>query len=228
MFTNLQYFFNLLSKKEKPKFKQTNRIATEAEMRERKEKKLDKISKAELTKKKFDGLDIPPEKLRAIEKTVRRKLAEMPSNLENQEYSNLADPLVNKKYDVLGLGPGPDETEEPSAKNEEIKGNVEISESKEEIQKTENKIEDVVIGQTQENQNNISKKSITYDEWLLKKEAEESYWRRVVQAEKEEQKKLEEQKKQEEEEIKAQRYFLQYFLTVKKRKNLFRMESTKR
>lgn len=182
-------------------------------MKERLEAKIANELKNKSEKLKTGGLSLPRHKLYIIDKMVRKKLQEKSG--EPGGYSELVDPLVNEKYDVLGLGPGPDEVEEPSAKIEETKGPQSPFESKD-VGESHKNHDLVLVEPTQEQiQANpeeksqgaeTSSKKITFDEWLYKKEAETKYWKLLLEAEKEELKRMEEEKEREKQELTEQKY----------------------
>ena len=183
---------------------------TEAVIRDRIESKLTMKLRTEEEKRKCGGLALPDKKMYAIDKIVRKKLQEKSGEAN---YSDLIDPIVNERYDVMGLGPGPDEAEEPSVKVEETKGEPSHTESRDissqkaavpETQKTSDAVPPEPEQEThQESESSI--KRLTYEEWLDKKEAEAQYWKLLVEAEREEMIRMEEQKQQEKLEMEEQK-----------------------
>jgi len=185
-------------------------------MRERVTAKLMKTLKNEEEKSHFGGVTLPENKLYLIDKMVRRKLQD---KLQDGNYSDLIDPLVNEKYEVLGLGQGPDEAENPSlnvdtGKPEERKGgdrsNVSPANESKEGQKDMQKINEIIDTaeeKERKRQEASREKGQTYEEWLYRKEAEGKYLKMLLEAEKEELRKMEEEKEEEKKVFEEQKYY---------------------
>ncbi len=180
-------------------------------MKERTVERQIKELQDERARKKYGEVTLPQEKLYAIDKIVRKKLLEKPQEVN---YSELIDPAVNEKYDVLGLGPGPDEEDqEPGttnqAKEPESSNLSPPKDASQDAHLSQQQHSGDVSKQGQnqgtEEEEEENAKRISFEEWLYKKEAESKYWKLLLTAENEEMKKMDEEKLQEKQALEDQK-----------------------
>lgn len=157
-------------------------------------------------KQKHGNINLPHEKAYMIDKVIRKKLQEKANDID---YSEFIAPIINEKYEDIGLAPGTSELENASShanqeKKEDVKvsqTNSNINESKDINQKLSQKVQEMIGSEETKEEGG----QLTFEEWVKKKEAEEKLRKHLVEIEKEELKKLEEEKEEQKQNFEKQK-----------------------
>ena len=172
------------------KSKQSGKIVTEAEIKDRNNFKRLKDFESKIEQRKFNGLNIPKTKIFEMDRMIKNKLKNEGFEIH---YTDFIDPLA----DIPELDADLSKLEEPSQYVEDIK------KMKSTTRRGCSKVKLMYY---------IAKgieKKITYEEWLDRKNAEEAYWKKALEIEKQEQAQVELKKLQEAEITLGERQFSQ-------------------
>ena len=171
-----QYSFHYFQ--DATKCKQSGKIVTEAELKDRNNFKRLKDFESKIEQRKFNGLNIPKTKIFEMDRMIKNKLKNEGFEIH---YTDFIDPLA----DIPELDADLSKLEEPSQYVEDIK------KMKSTTCRGCSKVKLMYY---------IAKgieKKITYEEWLDRKNAEEAYWKKALEIEKQEQAQVELKKQQE-------------------------------